>query len=176
MPNTKTVLSREYCKNEYKRKYKEKMRACIGAYLILFFFGILGALLCIPLMKGIFVIGIAYFVVFALVVLLVIWQTAFEIRILKKLDRGEFSIVKDEVCRKVEGEVPDLIIGRFSFGTIRQRIQDVFYFTHYGRYRPSDAVFALTDQWDTFYLMVLDDNKKTILLAYHSDMYDFKEK
>ena len=117
MPNTKTVLSREYCKNEYKRKYKEKMRACVGVYLILFFFGLLGALLCIPLMKGIFVIGILYFVVFALVVFLVVWQTAFEIRILKKLDRGEFSIVKDEVCRKVEGEVPDLLVGRFSFGT-----------------------------------------------------------
>lgn len=175
MAETKNLLTREFCKSEYKKQYKDKMRYCTGAYLILFFLGILGALLCIPLMKAFFLIGVLYFIPFACAVFVVIWQTIFEILIIKKLDRGEFSIVKDEVHRKSEGEVPDFFLMRFSIFTIRNRVQDVLYFKKYGRYRPSDTVFACTDQGDTFYLMVLDDRKKTVLMVYHSDMYEYKE-
>ena len=172
MSNIRIPLSREFFKREYKAECKERLKHTIGAYCVLFFLGAIGALLGMALMNFSVIFGAIFLGVFLLTAFLPVWALLDELIILIKINKGKFSIVEDEVANKSEGEVSDLFVRRFSFMTMSSRFENALYFAHYGRYLPKKTVFSMTDQWDTFYLVVLDGRKPRILAAYHSDMYD----
>ena len=78
---------------------------------------------------------------------------------LRRVAKGEFAIVVDDVCEISRGEPQ----GRSTV--------DALYFTRYGRYVSGGVYFELTELRDEYYLVVLK-GKKTAELAYSKKFYD----
>lgn len=174
MSCTKNILTREVCVKEFENELNKRKPALIGSSVGLLIFGMLLIFLGVIMMTYIFELGLIFTVVFVFAIILDFWFTIRDFVALRMLKKGKFSVVKDEVCRKAEGKWNYWYMGRRS-RIERAKLRDVdnfLYFTRHGKYIVSDTVFSMTDQWDTFYLVVLDGRKPRILAAYHSDMYD----
>ena len=79
---------------------------------------------------------------------------------LRLVARGGFLIVTDTVYALAKREP----IGRHS-------VADAIYFKRYGRWIAADTTFGLSSVGDEFYLVVLQNKKKELKMAFHSLMY-----
>ena len=87
---------------------------------------------------------------------------------MRLIKRGEFSIVKDTVKYLSEDERPrNYTEGRNSV--------DVIYFTRHARYVATGFPFDFSSVGDEFYLVILHTKRKTPILAYHCDLYEYQE-
>lgn len=159
MTETKNLLTRAECRQILLKQTK----AAVGSNWMMLP-GVL--LITVPMIGiGIYIgtwslaLGLFFAAIFLLP--LVGWgiQMVKDIRTMRITEGDGFSIVEDDVCRMAAGE-PE---GRSTV--------DVIYFTVYGRYVPSSAVFSLTSVNDRFYLVILQTKKPRLLLAFSSKMY-----
>ena len=177
MPNTKNALAREFCVNEFEKELKRRKPAMIFSLVSVSILGIILILLGFLLMDYVFVIGLIFNILFALMISFSIWVAARDFYIMRKLKKGEFSIVEDTVTGKSEGKILYWYMGRQSKWDrqdIRNDLVDFLHFEHYEKFIPTRAVFEYTKRGDVFYLVVLNGKKRAIDI-YHSDMYELKE-
>ena len=161
----KNLLSRQECQQSALREAK-------GTVLIRSAFFFAAAVLLVPMIAvGFGVLAPVLFLSIPLVVLsfvllfLFAWYLAKSVIALALISRGEFSIVKDIVSQKVAGEAE----------RYRRSPVNVLYFSVYGRYVCKKTYFDLASEGDEFYVVILNNKKKTIVACYPVTLYDCKE-
>ena len=97
-----------------------------------------------------------------------ICKSVYDLWMLCLVARGGFSLVRDRVRYTAKGETP-----RKPFGG--NSPVNVLYFEKYGRYVPSDTVFAMTSVGDEFILAILHTKKNAVAFACHAAMYEYKD-
>lgn len=158
----KNSLSRKKCQQEAFREAKGTVlirsawfaiAAILLTPMIVAGFGVLAPLwgLSIPLIVSSFVVLFLY-----------AWHLAKSISALVLISRGEFSIMKDIVSRKVAGEAE----------RYRQLAVNALYFSVYGRYVCKMTYFDLASEGDEFYVVILNNKKKKIVACYPTSLYN----
>ena len=157
---TKNMITRESVKKDLIFSAKRLLVIdCIALVLL----SLLMALLIYASLfaaRYVLVVGLLLALIFLIPPILGAFYVIRDIRNLRLAARGGFLIVTDTVCDLVKGEP----IGRHS-------VADAIYFKRYGRWIAADTTFGLTSVGDEFYLVVLQNKKKEIKMAFHSLMY-----
>lgn len=177
MAETKNILTREVCVKDFEEELEKRKPAMIFSLVSISFLGIVLIFLGFLLMGYFFAIGLVFNLCFALITSFAIWAAARDFYIMRKLKKGEFSIVEDTVTHKSEGKILYWYMGRQSkweYSHRRGDLADFLHFEHYDKFIPIRTVFEYTKRGDVFYLVVLN-GKKHAVEVYHSDMYEYKE-
>ena len=161
----KTLLSRQECQQEALRKAK-------GTVLIRSAWLVIATILLAPMISAGFGVlaplwglSIPLIVLSFVLLFLFAWYLAKGVIGLISISRGEFSIMKDIVSRKVAGEAE----------RYRRLPVNVLYFSVYGRYVCKKTYFDLASEGNEFYVVILNNKKKTIVACYPVSLYDCKE-
>lgn len=166
---SKNILTREYCKVEFKRLSKANLMhdSVLLAVLLLIFVPLF--LLSIYVSKYILILGIVFALICATFPAMFVYRIIRDVMFSKMIGQNGFSIVKDTVSRVSLDEIPK------SYNEGRHTV-DVIYFAKHGRcIAPKVRTpFELSASGDEFYLVILH-NKDEIVFAYHSIMYDCNE-
>lgn len=118
--------------------------------------------------------------VISMCVLWILWISYAVCRIRKlylrarSIEKGNFSIVKDELVRIVEDEFNK---GNYfsNGGSLGRAYEHVFYFDHYGRFVIDRDKTLLANCGEVFYLVVYNDQKDIPILIYNTKMYEYKD-
>ena len=161
---TKNLISREMCGKDLKHLTKADLYSDVVLLVVMLLLFVPLAFLGVYLSKYILILGIACTVICAIAPVTFIVKLINNIKIVRLVSRGGFSVVKDTVSRLSKGEV----VGRNSTA-------DIIYFAVHGRYIPSQSTFDMTSVGDEFYLVVLHTSKRTPMFAFHSMIYEYKE-
>lgn len=156
----KNIISLEKCKKDLKHSAKGDLffdtvilAGLLIVFIPLFFLGIY-------LAKSIFVLGFLLSVFGTVPPAFYIYYVIRDIGVIRLIDRGGFSVVKDTVWNLVKDEP----LGRST--------ADAIYFNDNGKFFPGQTVFDLTSVGDEFYLVILHTKKKKISFAFHTMMYE----
>ena len=177
MSDTKTKLSKEFCKEDFKKERNARRPLMLFVWISSSIGAAFCFLLSLLLYSYSFTVGLIISLCVASIPVFNIVQIIVDIITMRMVNQGKFSIIKDEVCEKVDGKWFYWYFGRLpsqNFGhrySLDEKCQKMLDFTRHGIYVTTPSVYGYTNQYDTFYLMVLDGRKKP-LIAYHSDMYD----
>ena len=157
----KNTLSRRECQQEALREAK-------GAVLVRSAWLAIAAILLTPIIVACFGVlaplwglSIPLIVLSFVLLCLYIWHLSKSISTLVLVSRGEFSIMKDIVSRKVAGEAE----------RYRRTAVNALYFSVYGRYVCKRTYFDLASEGDEFYVVVLNNKKKKIVACYPTALY-----
>lgn len=161
---TKNILTREEIKKVLRREAKGELSlAALGFALVTLIF-----LPCF--IAGIYVatfvllLGIALSAVCVLCIAFMLYRLIVHARVARMIGRDGFSVVTDTLCRTAKEPV-----GR------RGDLATVYYFSAYGKGKGHHGSMALAEIGDPFYLVVLDDKKKSVRLTYPAAEYDYVE-
>lgn len=103
------------------------------------------------------------------------WYVVIEIVYIAK--KGTFEIVEDKLERMSEHEFweSDYFIDRLRnrlLGRFRQRFENVFYFSKYGRV-PGYSKFSMSG--DTFYLVIIPSKDNKVIRTYPAKIYRYEK-
>ena len=164
MNETKETITREEC--EALLTHREKFRLRINVILTVFM-----AVLCAPIIgaalvmtKDIPILGFALALILCAPTLLFIIKIILNVKALRLISRGGYSIVKDTVFSLSRGE----------FQKNAKHPVNAIYFSKYGRYVEAGVEFNITSVGDEFYLVILEGKKSEIAYAFHAKMFEYK--
>lgn len=161
---TKNIITRESCYKELLHTAKADIYLSIVLLAIMLVIFVPLSFLGVYIAKYVVVLGVVFALACYVVPAYMVFDMVRHIRALKMVHRGEFSIVKDTVSLLSPGEP----MGKSTVNAI--------YFSVYGRYLPGDTAYDLTSVDDEYYLVVMDIKKYPIQMAFHSLLYEYKEK
>ena len=165
---TKNLITRESCQKELTRNAKEDLRSDLVFLAVALLLTIPFIIISVNVAKHILVLGILMALIFTAPPVIPICMIVHDIKELRLIASGGFSIVKDTVYSKTKGETPrKRSEGRYSV--------DVIYFETHGRRVASGLNFDMASVGDEFYLVVMHNKQKNIAMLFHSLMYDYKE-
>lgn len=165
---TKTAITRENCQKQladWVRRELARDLLLLAAMAIVFcpLF-----LVSLAVAGEIPALGVLFAVLCAFAPVYFICKSVYDLWMLCLVARGGFSLVRDRVRYTAKGETPRKLFGGNS-------PVNVLYFEKYGRYVPSDTVFAMTSVGDEFILANLHTKKTAAAFAYHTAMYEYKD-
>ena len=164
---SKTVISREDCKNNILRLAKSELVSdvILFAVMLLIFVPLIFASLYVA--RYILILGIVSTLVCLIAPIIFICRIFRDFLTLKAVENDKFSVVKDTVSRLSKGEIPKCHSeGKHSVNAI--------YFEKHGRYAPAGTAFEISSVGDEFFLVVLNMKTEKTVLAFHSEVYEYK--
>ena len=161
--NTKNILTDEEIKKELQHMAKAEIYQAAVVLAIVCLLFLLFLCVGISVARSLLLVGLAVILLFAGFFVLALYRLIARIHTARRIARGGFSVVTDTLCRMAQE--PTRRHGGFS---------TVFYFSAHGKAIPSHGVTPLAAIGDAFYLVVLDDKKKSVRLTYAASMYDYK--
>ena len=166
---TKTALTRESCQKELADWVRCELARdlLLLAAMVIVFCPLF--LVSLAVAGEIPALGVLFAVLCAFAPSYFICKSVYDLWMLCLVARGGFSLVRDRVRYTAKGETP-----RKPFGG--NSPVNVLYFEKYGRYVPSDTVFAMTSVGDEFILAVLSTKKTAVVFAFHTAIYTLEEK
>ena len=163
---TKNVLTRDVIKKALQREAKADLYSFSFGFIFL-------SLLLIPFfIAGIYVatfvllVGITLSAVCAVCLAFMLYRLIVCARIARLIGHDGFSVVTDTLCHTAR-EIP-------RHSRVREFVT-VYYFSAYGKAHEVHTLTGLDEIGDVFYLVVLNDKKKQVCLAYPAKWYEYKE-
>ena len=163
---TKNIITREMCQQRLISSAKEDLITSSILFILVTLIAVLPlvAFFGIFIMKYSIVAGIIAIIIFLIPSAVLICTPLRAIISLRLYMNGGFSIVKDTVHHKAKGEHQRYIRGGV----------DVIYFSNYGRFIASGLNFTISSIGDEFFLVIIDNKKKSIAMAFNAKMYEYK--
>lgn len=159
----KNIITRESCHKELLHIAKADVYSSIVLLAVMLVVFVPFIFLGVFLAEYLVILGIAFALFCLIAPAYWTYQLIVALRMLDRVKRGEFSIVKDTVSRLSPGEP----MGRSTV--------DAVYYSVYGRFVPGKTAYDLTSVGDEYYLVVMDTKKEPIQMAFHTIMYECEE-
>ena len=162
--NTKNRLTRAECQKKLLAENAFQLR--LNFFLLAIFLTLLifSTVACIRLFDRSWFLGIPLIIAFFVPSTIFTCKAIGNVRTLRLIERGGFSIVKDTV------------IG-FAREPNRKHTEevDVIYLSKHGRVLPSDTAFKFSSVGDEFYVVILHNKNGAVAGTYHTKMYTCDE-
>ncbi len=160
---TKNIITRASCHKELLHIAKADVYSGVVLLAVMLVVFVPFIFLGVFLAEFLVIFGIAFALCCLIVPAYWTYQLIVALRMLDRVKRGEFSIVKDTVSRLSPGEP----VGRSTV--------DAVYFSTYGRFVPGKTAYDLTSVGDEYYLVVMDIKKEPIRMAFHTIVYECED-